>query len=109
MSIMPRLGLIFDMGGVNGDSTRFLLRRFVDLRVVRELSTTVLRKNLRNGSRQSGLSVIDMSCKRDEHAGQGGEIEKFVPIVPMFMCGLAREYFWAATGSAYPLRMTAKR
>lgn len=61
MAIMPVVGLVLDMGRVDGDTTSPLLRRFVDICVVRELCTTTLCKHFGNSGSQGGLSVIDVT------------------------------------------------
>lgn len=61
MAVVPVVGLIFDVGRVNGDTTSPLLRRFVDICVVGELRTTTLCEHLGDSGGQGGLSVIDVA------------------------------------------------
>ena len=44
----------------NGDTSRFLFRRLVDLRVVHKLAAALLRHEFGDGSGQGRLAVVDM-------------------------------------------------
>lgn len=57
---MSVFGLVFDMSRTDGDTTSLLFRSFIDLIVIHEFPTTLLRKMFRDGSGQSCLSVIDV-------------------------------------------------
>lgn len=61
MTIVPIVGLIFDVGRVNGDATGLFFRSLVDFSVVSELGTTLSSKDLGDGGSQSGFTVIDVS------------------------------------------------
>ena len=59
---MTSLGLVLDVGRVNGDTASLLFRGLVNLVVVGELGTASLGKDLGNGGGQCSLSMIDVSC-----------------------------------------------
>ena len=61
MSIVPGWSFVFDMSRVNGDPTGLLFRRFVDLTVVREFSSTRSGQNFCNGRRQRGFTMVNMA------------------------------------------------
>ena len=65
MTIVPGLGLVLDMTGINRDLPRFLLRSLVDILVGHVLRPTELTQNLGNPLGQCRLSVIDMSDSTD--------------------------------------------
>jgi hypothetical protein len=50
MTVMTRVGFIFDVGGVDRDTTSLFFRRLVNFGVVRELGTSLVRKDLGDGS-----------------------------------------------------------
>src|SRR3546814_6156921 len=61
MRVMPVRRLVLDMRRVDRDPARLLLRRLVDLRVIRERRPARLRQNLRDRSRQRRLAMINMA------------------------------------------------
>src|SRR3546814_15286211 len=61
MRVMPVRRLVLDMRRVDRDPERLLLRRLVDLRVIRERRPARLRKNLRDRSRQRRLAMIKLA------------------------------------------------
>ena len=61
MTIMPIVGFVLDMGGVDSDTTGLLFGRLVDLLVVCEFGTTALGKNLGDSCCQSSLSMVDVA------------------------------------------------
>jgi len=89
MAVMTIRRLVLDMRRVDGNTTRLLLRSFVDLAIVGELGSTSYRKDLGNGSGKRRLSMIDVTWNlmRFERAST----RVIIPIVPMFMCGFDRE------------------
>jgi len=58
---MSCLGLVFDVTGVDGDTSCLFFGSLVDLGVVGEFGTTTFSHSLGDGSCESGLSVIDMT------------------------------------------------
>ena len=102
---MPAARLVLDVCRVNGNTTSALLGRLVDVSVVGELRASLLCEDFGDSRSQSGLSMVDMSCTPIRELGDRVPSSPDVPMVPMFMCGLARENFWAAA-SAYPRRAT---
>lgn len=60
VSVVTCSGLILDVRRVDGNTTRFLLRSLVDLRIVDKLSSSSIRKNFCNRSCQSSLPMIDV-------------------------------------------------
>jgi len=89
MTVMAIGRLVLDMRRVNGNTTRLLLRSFVDLAIVGELGSTSCRKDLGDGSGKCRLSVINVAWNlmRFERAST----RVIIPIVPMFICGFDRE------------------
>lgn len=61
VAVVAVVGLIFDMGRVDGDTTGLLFWSFVDLAVVGELGTTRGRQHLGDSSSQGRLSVVDVA------------------------------------------------
>lgn len=55
VGIMPVIGLIFDMGGGNGNTTLALLGSFINGAIVEEAGETLLGLSFRNRSGQCGL------------------------------------------------------
>ena len=65
MRVVPVLGLVLDVRGVDRDPARLLLRRLVDLVVGRELRPTRLRADLRDRRRQRRLAMVDVTDRAD--------------------------------------------
>ena len=61
VTVVSVVGLVLDVCGVDGDTTGLLLRRFVNLRIVGELSRALLSEDPGNGSSQRGLAVVDVA------------------------------------------------
>ena len=109
VAIVALVTLVLDVRRVNGDTASLLLRSLVDFRVVGEASGALLRENLRDSCRQRGLAMVDVACK--EKISQLKAIRlhlSYVPMVPMFKWGFARENLDAA-GSAYPRVKTGEQ
>lgn len=83
MAVMARISLVFNVRGVNGDSASFFFRRLVNLVVVGKFGSTTFSKNLRDGSSQSRLSVVDMAFITVNNTSRMKQANR--PIVPMFM------------------------
>ena len=67
MTVMPFVRLILYMSRVDGDTTGLFFGSFVNLRVVGELRTTLLRENFGDGCGQSCLSVVDVTNGANVH------------------------------------------
>src|SRR5580693_9044999 len=65
VGVMPLVGLVFDVGGGNGDAARFLFRRLVDLVVGRIGRLALLGQYLGDRRRQRRLAVIDVTDGAD--------------------------------------------
>ena len=63
VTVVPVVGLVLDMGRVDGDTASLLLGRLVNAGIVGERSATLGRENLRDGSSESRLSVVDVACR----------------------------------------------
>lgn len=61
VTVMPVVGLVLDVGRVDGDTTGTLFGSLVDVAVVGELSASSLCENLCNGGSQCGLAMINMT------------------------------------------------
>jgi len=49
MTVMTRVGFIFDVGGVDRDTASLFFRRLVNFGVIRELGTSLVGKDLGDG------------------------------------------------------------
>ena len=58
-------GLVFDVRGRDRDAARLLFRRLVDLIVGGESCAAGFRQNLRDGSRQRRLAMVDVTDRAD--------------------------------------------
>ena len=106
MAVVTAITLVLDVRGVDGNTASLLLRSLVNFRVVGEVGGTLLRENLGDGSGQRGLTMVDVACR--ERISQLKAIPvhlSYVPMVPMFKWGFARENLVEA-GSAYPRAKT---
>lgn len=63
VAVVPCVALVFDMTGVDSDTTSFLFWRLVNIGVVGELGAAALRKNLGDSSRQGGLAMVDVTLR----------------------------------------------
>jgi hypothetical protein len=63
MTVMSSLGFVLDGRSVNSDTSGLLLRSLIDISVVLEDGRVLVGKVLRNGSRQSCFTVINMTWK----------------------------------------------
>lgn len=81
--------LVLDMRRVDSNTTRLLLRSFVNLAIVGELGSTSCRQNLGNGGGKGRLSMIDVAWNLMRFERVSTRV--IIPIVPMFMCGFDRE------------------
>ena len=50
MAVMTRIGFIFDMSGVDRDTASLFFRSLVNFGVIRELGTSLVGKDLGDGS-----------------------------------------------------------
>jgi hypothetical protein len=50
MTVMTRVGFIFDVGGVDRDTASLFFRRLVNFGVICELGTSLVREDLGDGS-----------------------------------------------------------
>ena len=109
MAIVTAITLVLDVRGVDGNTASLLLRCLVDLGVVGEARGALLGENLGDSSSQRGLAMVDVAYK--EKISQLKAIRlhlSYVPMVPMFKWGFARENLDAA-GSAYPRVKTGEQ
>ena len=85
VAIMAALTFVLDVSRVDSDATGLLLRRFVNLRIVGELSRALLGENLRDGSSQGGLAMIDVAYAFVLRTTMERVYETVnTPMVPMF-------------------------
>lgn len=92
VAIMPRFGFVLYVRRVNCDSTRLLLGGLVDLSVVSKLGATTLGEDFCDGGGECRLAVVDMACDAWIWiVWWAKEFVSDIPMVPMFMWGLARE------------------
>ena len=61
VAIVTGVTLVLDMCRVDSDTTGLFLRRLVNLRVVGEVRSALLREDLGDGRRQGGLSMINVT------------------------------------------------
>ena len=61
MAVMAAVTLVLNVSGVDSDTTGLFLRRLVNLRVVGEARSALLREDLGDGRRQGGLSMINVT------------------------------------------------
>lgn len=61
MAIVTGVTLVLDMCRVDSDTTGLFFRRLVNLRVVGEARSALLREDLGDGRRQGGLSMINVT------------------------------------------------
>ena len=100
MAIVAAITLVLDVRGVDGDTASLLLRCLVDLGVVGEARGALLGEDLGNSSSQRGLTMINVTCKKRMSQLKAIPVHlSYVPMVPMFKWGFARENFVDA-GSA---------
>jgi len=64
VAIVPAVGLVFYVGGVNCNTTSLLLRCLINFRIAGELGTTFAGKDFGDCSSQRGFTVIDMTYVR---------------------------------------------
>lgn len=76
MAVVPCLALIFNRRCVDSDTSRFLLRSLINIRVILELSLLFIRQILRDGCCQCRLPVIDVT--------DGSNIQ--VLLAPIVLC-----------------------
>jgi len=65
--VVPVLGLVFNVRGVDRDAARLLLRRRINLVVRLRLPTKQLRQHQRHRRRQRGLPMIHMTNRPHIH------------------------------------------
>jgi hypothetical protein len=86
MTIMTRVGFIFDMSRVDRDTSCLLFGGLVNLCIVCKFGTTPSGKNLGDGSCQGRLAMVDMTLGLARGVGGGKKVRKDkLPMVPMFM------------------------
>jgi len=61
MAIVPVVGLVLDVSGVDSDTASLFFRSLVDFGVADELGTTLAGKDLGDCGGQSGFTVIDVT------------------------------------------------
>ncbi|PKK39637.1 hypothetical protein ABB02_00977 [Clostridiaceae bacterium JG1575] len=71
VSIVTVVRLIFHVSGINGDSSFFFFRRLVDFIVLKGVGFSTLGQNRRDGGRQRGLAVVDVTDGPDVNMGFG--------------------------------------
>ena len=71
VSIVTLVGLILNVGGVDGDTTLALLGSLVDAGVVLVLGLALQSQILGDGGGQSGLAVVDVTDGADVNMGLG--------------------------------------
>jgi len=59
VAIVPVLGLVLDVSGVDSDTTSLFFRNLVDFGAAGELGTTIAGKDLGDCGGQSGFTLID--------------------------------------------------
>ena len=62
VAIVTGVTLVLDMCRVDSDTTGLFLRRLVNLGIVGELGSPLLRQNLGNGCSQCSLAMVDVTC-----------------------------------------------
>ena len=71
VGVVPVLGLVLDVGGVDGDAARLLLGRRVDLVVRLGLAAEQLAQHRRDRRRQGRLAVVDVTDRPHVHVRLG--------------------------------------
>jgi len=71
VGIVTGIGLILDVGGVDGDAALALLGSLVDAGVVGIVSLALESQPLGDSSGQSGLAVVNMANGADVNMGLG--------------------------------------
>ena len=61
VGVVPRVRVVFDMCGGDGDTTLSLFRGLVDFAIFEERSVAFFSLPFCDGSSQGGLAVIDMT------------------------------------------------
>lgn len=61
VGVVALLGLVLDVGGINGDTTSSLFGGLIDVLVGGVLGEVLLGEDLGDGGSESGLSVIDVT------------------------------------------------
>jgi hypothetical protein len=61
VAVVSVVGLVLDVGRVNGDTSGLFFRCLVDFGIVGELGTALARKDLRDCGSQSSFTVIDVA------------------------------------------------
>jgi len=90
VAIVPVVGLVFDVGRVDGNSTSLFFRSFVNFGIAGELGTSLAGKDLGDCSSQSGFTMIDVT-----YGGQPEPVTERpidIPMVPIFIWGFDRVY-----------------
>ena len=66
MTVMTRVGFIFDVGRIDCDTTSLFFRRLVNFGIIRKLSTSFVGKDLGDGSGKGRLPMINVTlgCTR---------------------------------------------
>ena len=60
VTVVTRVGFVFDVCRVDRDTAGLFFRGFVNFGVIRELGAARIGENLGNGGRQSCLPVVDV-------------------------------------------------
>ena len=71
MGVVPVLGLVFDVGGVDGDAAGFFFRGRIDLVVGLGFAAVQLAQHGRQSCRQGGLAMIDVPDRPHVHVRLG--------------------------------------
>src|SRR5699024_10494699 len=61
VSVVTLLGVVLDVSGVDRDATSLLFGGLVDAGVIHEVRIALQGQNLGDGSRQSGLAVVNVT------------------------------------------------
>ena len=65
VSVVTGRGLVFDVRGVDGDTTGALFGGLIDLVITHDFSAAVLGQNHRDSSSQGRLAVVDVTNGAD--------------------------------------------
>ena len=61
MGVMALVGLVLNMGGIDGDAALALLRSLIDVGIVNELGVALEAKHLGDSSSKRGLAVVNVT------------------------------------------------
>lgn len=89
------------MGGVDRDAAGLFFRCSVNFGVIRELGPALVGENLGDGGGQGGFAMVDVTLGfvPELVTVKQPDRKDTLPMVPMFICGFARENLEAATSA----------